>query len=89
MGHYSLLGSFHCAESEVLPNQSDNLLSSCIYLFDGTLPCADIINKTRVQHGCFHMNFNGFWPIWGLIFSHFCDIFSTLFENPFKLYQIK
>ena len=43
--------------------QSDNLLSNCVHLFDETMPCADIINNTRVQHGCFHINFSGLWPM--------------------------
>ena len=43
------------------PNQADDLLSSCIHLFDETLPYSDVINNTRVQHGCFHMTFSGLW----------------------------
>ena len=58
---------------------------------DETIPFADIINKTRVQHIYFHIDFRSLWPMaygdWYL--SHFCDIFSPIFENPFKLYQIR
>ena len=35
----------------------------------------------NLQSSCVHSVVYG---LWGLIFSHRCDIFSTLIENPFK-----
>ena len=45
------------------PNQADNLQSSCVHSFDETIPCGDIINNTSVEHGRFHINFSGLWPM--------------------------
>ena len=76
MDHNSILGSFTWSEVQVQPNQPDNILYSYMHLFDETIPYADMINNIRIQHGCFHIYFNGLWPMG-------TDINFVIFSVPY------